>query len=76
MGVVRSAVCSAAHRPTATPHPRTTQESSPQVPIDVGGRAIDFDSTITIAREARMLAGFTDEEIERLLKAASRSAAY
>jgi hypothetical protein len=55
---------------------RTTQETSPQVPIDIGGRPIDFDSTITIAREARMLAGFTDEEIERLLKAASRSAAY
>src|SRR5665213_3529189 len=55
---------------------RTTQESSPQVPMDVGGREVDFDSTVTIAREARMLAGFTDEEIERLLKAASRSAAY
>src|SRR3984957_17074119 len=55
---------------------RTTQETSPQVPIDIGGRPVDFDSTITIAREARMLAGFTDEEIERLLKAASRSAAY
>jgi uncharacterized ferritin-like protein (DUF455 family) len=55
---------------------RTTQETSPQVPIDIGGRPIYFDSTITIAREARMLAGFTDEEIERLLKAASRSAAY
>jgi len=55
---------------------RTAQDASPQVPIEVGGRAIDFDSTLTIAREARMLAGFTDEEIERLLKAASRSAAY
>src|SRR5258707_6936032 len=55
---------------------RTTQASSRQVPMDVGGREVDFDSTLTIAREARMLAGFTDEEIERLLKAASRSAAY
>src|SRR5579863_4670402 len=55
---------------------RTTQESAPQVPIEIGGRAIDFDATLTIAREARLLAGFTDEEIDRLLKAASRSAAY
>jgi hypothetical protein len=55
---------------------RTSQESSPQVPIDVGGHDIEFDSTLTVAREARMLAGFTDEEIERLIKAASRSAAY
>src|SRR5580698_4957166 len=27
---------------------RTAQEASPQVPIEVGGRAIDFDSTLTI----------------------------
>jgi rubrerythrin len=40
---------------------RTTQETSPPVPIEVGGRAIDFDSTITIAREARLLAGFPEE---------------
>src|SRR5579863_8321178 len=55
---------------------RTTVETAPQVPIDVGDRSIDFDATITIAREARLLAGFTDDEIERLFKAASRSAAY
>ena len=55
---------------------RTTQDEAPQVPVDVAGRAIDFDATLTIAREARMLAGFTDDEIDRLLKAASRSAAY
>src|ERR1700683_3799075 len=54
---------------------RTTRQESPQVPIEIGGRAIDFDATMTIAREARLLAGFTDDEIDRLLKAASRSAA-
>ena len=31
---------------------------------------------ITIAREARLLAGFTEEEIERLVAAARKSAAY
>jgi hypothetical protein len=39
-------------------------------------RIFEFDSGLTIAREARLLAGFTDEEIDRLVKAASRSAAY
>jgi uncharacterized ferritin-like protein (DUF455 family) len=55
---------------------RTTTENAPQVPIQVGERSIDFDATLTIARDARLLAGFTDEEIERLFKAAARSAAY
>ncbi len=31
---------------------------------------------ITIAEEARLLAGFTEEEIERLITAARKSAAY
>jgi uncharacterized ferritin-like protein (DUF455 family) len=34
------------------------------------------DSIITIARESRLLAGFTEEEIERLVAAARKSAAY
>ncbi|HKV53325.1 MAG TPA: hypothetical protein VJN94_01670, partial [Candidatus Binataceae bacterium] len=34
------------------------------------------DSIITIAREARLLAGFSEEEIERLVNAARKSAAY
>src|SRR5216683_2521395 len=55
---------------------RTTQETSPQVPIDIGDKQINFDATITIAREARLLAGFTDEEIDRLYRAAARSTAY
>ena len=46
------------------------------MPLDIGRREIDFDATLTIAREARMLAGFTEEELARLVKAASRSAAY
>jgi uncharacterized ferritin-like protein (DUF455 family) len=32
--------------------------------------------SISISREARQMAGFTDEEIDRLIKAASASAAY
>jgi uncharacterized ferritin-like protein (DUF455 family) len=55
---------------------RTTQENAPQVAVQIGERQIDFDATLTIARDARLLAGFTEEEIERLFQAASRSAAY
>ena len=36
----------------------------------------DAGPFITIAREARLLAGFTEEEIERLIAAARKSAAY
>jgi uncharacterized ferritin-like protein (DUF455 family) len=36
----------------------------------------DAGPFITIAREARLLAGFTEEEIERLVAATRRSAAY
>src|SRR6202165_4811385 len=36
----------------------------------------DNSQTITIAREARLLAGFTEEEIDRLIAAARASAAY
>jgi uncharacterized ferritin-like protein (DUF455 family) len=55
---------------------RTTRELAPQVPIQVGAKVVDFDATITIAREARLLAGFTEGELEDLYKAASRSSAY
>ncbi len=55
---------------------RTTQEEAAQVHQKLGDKEIEFDSTLTIAREARLLAGFTEDEIERLVKAASRSAAY
>ena len=55
---------------------RTTQEEAAQVHQKLGDKEIEFDSTLTIAREARLLAGFSEEEIERLVKAASRSAAY
>ncbi len=55
---------------------RTTQEDARQIAQNVGGKELDFDATLTIAREARLLAGFTEEEIERLIKAAAKSAAY
>jgi len=34
------------------------------------------DNVITIAREARLLAGFSEEEIARLISASRKSAAY
>jgi uncharacterized ferritin-like protein (DUF455 family) len=36
----------------------------------------DHENVITIAREARLLAGFSEEEIEHLIAAARKSAAY
>jgi hypothetical protein len=55
---------------------RTSLEQSKQVPQRMNEKNFDFDSTITIAKEARLLAGFTEEEIDRLVKATSKSAAY
>src|SRR5690242_12055394 len=55
---------------------RTSKEEAPQVPLILGSRQVDFDATLTISRETRLLAGFTDEEIDRLMKAAARSSAY
>src|SRR5579885_1287322 len=55
---------------------RTAKEDAPQVPLVLGGTQVDFDSTLTISRETRLLGGFTDEEIDRLMKAAARSSAY
>ena len=55
---------------------RTSQEASPQVELAVNGKEFDFDSTLTIAREARLMAGFTEDELDRLYRAASRSNAY
>jgi hypothetical protein len=42
----------------------------------LGDRQLDFDATLTISRETRLLAGFSEEEIDRLMKAAARSSAY
>src|SRR6266481_4615261 len=55
---------------------RRPVEETKQQPQRVGDKEIEFDATLTIAKEARLLAGFTEEEIDRLIKAASRSAAY
>ena len=38
--------------------------------------AVDDGMLLTIAKEARMLAGFTEEEIQRLVESARKSAAY
>ena len=37
---------------------------------------VDDGMTLTIAREARLLAGFTEEEIQRLIESTRKSAAY
>jgi len=42
----------------------------------VDGKEIEIDNGLTIAREARLLAGFTEEEIDRLVKGFGKSAAY
>jgi uncharacterized ferritin-like protein (DUF455 family) len=55
---------------------RTTQEGAAQIKQRLGDREVEIDATLTIAREARLLAGFTDEEIERLIKGMGKSAAY
>jgi len=38
--------------------------------------AADNNSLVAIARESRLLAGFTEEEIQRLVESSRRSAAY
>src|ERR1700719_1071606 len=55
---------------------RTTQEDARQVHQKLGDKEVEFDATLTIAKEARLLAGFTEEEIERLIKGMGKSAAY
>jgi len=55
---------------------RTTQEGAQQIKQRLGDKELEIDATITIAREARLLAGFTNEEIERLIKGMGKSAAY
>ncbi|MGB8682086.1 MAG: DUF455 family protein, partial [Candidatus Binatus sp.] len=42
----------------------------------VNEKEIEIDAGLTIAREARLLAGFTEEEIDRLVKGFGKSAAY
>jgi len=55
---------------------RTSLEDAKQIMQRVNQKEFEFDASITIARDARLLAGFTEEEIDRLMKAASRSTAY
>ena len=55
---------------------RTSVEAAPQIKQIVDGREIEIDGGITIAREARLLAGFTEEEIERLIHGFGKSTAY
>jgi uncharacterized ferritin-like protein (DUF455 family) len=51
-------------------------EDADHVKQRINDKEIEIDSGITIAREARLLAGFTEEEIDRLVKGFGKSAAY
>jgi uncharacterized ferritin-like protein (DUF455 family) len=55
---------------------RTNLEDAKKIKQRVGDKEIDSEATITIAREARLLAGFTEEEIDRLVKGFGKSSAY
>jgi uncharacterized ferritin-like protein (DUF455 family) len=55
---------------------RTSVEDAPHIKQLANGREIEIDGGITIAREARLLAGFTNEEIDRIVKGFGKSAAY
>ncbi|HEY6420701.1 MAG TPA: DUF455 family protein [Candidatus Binataceae bacterium] len=55
---------------------RPRQEDVAQVKQKMNGLEFEFDARVTIAREARLQAGFTEEEIERLVKGMAKSVAY
>ncbi len=55
---------------------RTTVEQAPHLKQRVGDKEFEIDGGITIAREARLLAGFTEEEIDRLVHGFGKSTAY
>jgi uncharacterized ferritin-like protein (DUF455 family) len=55
---------------------RTFAENVEHVKQKVGDKEFEIDRSLTIAREARLLAGFTEEEIDRLVKGFRKSAAY
>jgi uncharacterized ferritin-like protein (DUF455 family) len=55
---------------------RTSIENAKHVTQTFGGKEIEIESSTVIAREARLLAGFTEEEIDRLVKGFGKSGAY
>jgi uncharacterized ferritin-like protein (DUF455 family) len=55
---------------------RTSVADATQIKQRIGEKEFDIDGGITIAREARLLAGFTEEEIDRLVKGFAKSSAY
>jgi uncharacterized ferritin-like protein (DUF455 family) len=55
---------------------RTSIDKVGKVRQKVGDREFEFESATTIAREARLLAGFTAEEIDRLEKGFGKGGAY
>jgi uncharacterized ferritin-like protein (DUF455 family) len=55
---------------------RPSQDAVQQVKQKMNGQEFEFDARVTIAREARLQAGFTEEEIDRLIKGFGKSTAY
>jgi len=55
---------------------RTSIDKVAMIKQKVGDREIEIEGATTIAREARLLAGFTEEEIDRLEKGFSKGGAY
>src|SRR5262249_39523612 len=55
---------------------RTSQEEAPQIKQRLGAKEVEIDATLTIAREARLLAGFPYGENDPLTKGMSKNAAY
>ncbi len=55
---------------------RTSIDKVAIIKQKVGDREIEIEGATTIAREARLLAGFTEEEIDRLEKGFGKGGAY
>src|ERR1700722_14722820 len=55
---------------------RTSIDKVAMIKQKVGDREIEIEGATTIAREARLLAGFTEEEIDRLEKGFSKGFVY
>jgi uncharacterized ferritin-like protein (DUF455 family) len=55
---------------------RTSLDKAGKIMQKVGDREVEIESVTTIAREARLLAGFTEEEIDRLEKGFGKGGAY
>jgi hypothetical protein len=55
---------------------RTSLDKAGKIMQKVGDREVEIESVTTIARDARLLASFTEEEIDRLEKGFGKGGAY